>query len=45
MVCLKPLTCNLLMVSVIDNSYMWIECCKRVSSHSRPGIGDGSQQR
>lgn len=44
-ICLKSATCNLLMIPVLDNSNMWVKCCKRVGSHSRSGIGDGSQQR
>lgn len=42
---LKSATCHLLVIPVLDNSHMWVQCCKGVSSHSRPGIGDGSQQR
>lgn len=39
---LKISTCNLLMIPIFNDSYMWVECCKGVGRHSRPGIGDGS---
>lgn len=38
-------TSKLLMIPVLEGSHMWVECSERVGSHSRPGVGDGSQQR
>lgn len=38
------MTCDLDMIPVVDDSYVWFEGCEGVRSHSRLGVGDGSEQ-
>lgn len=38
------MTCDLHMIPVVDDSYMWFEGCERVRSHCGLGVGDGSEQ-